>query len=54
MTIQEADQIVRTQFVAWWPTVLVRGRHGALILERYKTGAVPTMREALDQIKEMR
>ena len=54
MTAQEADQIVRTQFVAWWPTALVQCPYGALILERYKTGAVATISEALDQVKETR
>lgn len=54
MTIQEADQIVRTQFVAWWPTALVRVPHGTQVLDRYKTGAVPTMHEALEQINEAR
>ena len=54
MTAQEADQIVRTQFVAWWPTALVRVPHGAQVLERYKTGEVSTMHEALEQIKETR
>ena len=54
MTAQEADQIVRTQFVAWWPTALVQCPYGALILERYKTGAVATISEALEQVKETR
>lgn len=54
MTVQEADQIVRTQFVAWWPTALVRVPHGTQVLDRYKAGAVSTIREALEQIKEMR
>jgi len=54
MTVQEADQIVRTQFVAWWPTALVQCPYGALILDRYKTGEVKTMHEALEQVKETR
>lgn len=54
MTVHEADQIVRAQFVSWWPTALVQCPYGALILDRYRAGAVPTMREALDAVKETR
>lgn len=54
MTVQEADQIVRRNFLQAWPAIVGREPVYDRIKNDYETGRMPTMADTVQQLKGYR